>query len=339
MRGHLRGCGDSRVSPCRFFIILLIISIIIVVHGLSAPLQSPVSALHTLNLTTAVRSPVAGFSADITTGVSPLTVHFSDTSLNNPTSWLWDLNGDGRIDSQSETPQYIYHEPGTYTVTLTVASSAGKDEETRKGYILVTKGAPGPIADFSSDAISGTAPLTVRFTDRSVNDPLSWEWDFNGDGRIDSKVQNPSATYSEPGIYSVRLTVKNDAGSDEKTRLGYISVTAMPEAAAPVSPVTTAEGTSTGTTLPLSPSITAVPPVKNPDGRSDFSLFLLLFITAVLIAGAYLLIRSRSSCSSGDESRELHLELSGGIDFGGELPPLVDPAEPVQPGSDKEEGT
>lgn len=341
MRVRLRGHGDSRIFPCWFFILLIIISTSVVVPGLSATARSPVSVLHTPNLTTLTKSPVASFTADVTTGASPLTVHFSDTSPDTPTSWLWDFNGDGRIDSQIQNPQYTYREPGTYTVTLTIAGTTGKDEETKKEYITVTKGAPSPVADFTSDVTSGTAPLTVRFTDVSLNNPVSWEWDLDGDGKTDSRIQNPSATYSEPGIYSVRLTVRNNNGSDEKSRVGYLSVIPLPGVLQPVAPVTPNEGTTTATalvtTLPFSPSKTAPATMTNPDEPPDLPLFFILFITAVLVAALYLLFRSRSSCSSGDESRELHLEMSGGIDFGDELPPLVDPAEPVQPGKAREE--
>ncbi len=36
-------------------------------------------------------TPVADFTADNTTGSDSLTVKFTDTSANYPTSWLWDF--------------------------------------------------------------------------------------------------------------------------------------------------------------------------------------------------------------------------------------------------------
>ncbi|NIQ09984.1 MAG: PKD domain-containing protein, partial [Gammaproteobacteria bacterium] len=38
-----------------------------------------------------------------------------------------------------------------------------------------------PTADFAASPTSGTAPLTVNFTDLSSGSPTSWSWDF-GDG-------------------------------------------------------------------------------------------------------------------------------------------------------------
>ena len=62
-------------------------------------------------------SLVANFSADVVSGPSPLTVQFTDTSLNNPDSWLWDFNGDGLIDDQTRNP-------GTHTSSQEYIPSA-----------------------------------------------------------------------------------------------------------------------------------------------------------------------------------------------------------------------
>ena len=71
--------------------------------------------------------------------------------------------------------------------------------------------AAGLFANFSGTPVTGTAPLTVNFTDNSfTSDPngvLAWAWDFDNDGNIDSTLQNPSYTYLSPGDYSVALTV------------------------------------------------------------------------------------------------------------------------------------
>jgi hypothetical protein len=60
------------------------------------------------------------------------------------------------------------------------------------------------LADFTQDVISGAAPLTVQFTDRSSGRPNYWLWDF-GDGSTSSQ-QNPVHTYSDSGTYTVTLT-------------------------------------------------------------------------------------------------------------------------------------
>lgn len=81
------------------------------------------------------------------------------------------------------------------------------------------------IPDFSVDVVSGLAPLEVNFTDNTQGDIVSWSWDFDNDGIEDSNEQNPTYTYNEGGLYSVALTVSNEAGTDFTiVKEGYINV-------------------------------------------------------------------------------------------------------------------
>ena len=88
-------------------------------------------------------------------------------------------------------------------------------------------------ADFSADPTSGMAPLTVNFFDQSTQPPLpivTWEWDFDNDGIIDSHEQNPIYTYHEQGVYTVSLTVASFGGfyTDTKVKEDYITVLQPP---------------------------------------------------------------------------------------------------------------
>ncbi|MFW9769954.1 MAG: PKD domain-containing protein, partial [Candidatus Thorarchaeota archaeon] len=89
--------------------------------------------------------------------------------------------------------------------------------------ISLTSTAAPPLADFSGTPTSGDAPLLVNFTDLSSGSPTSWSWDF-GDGGT-STVQNPSYTYDTAGVYTVSLTVTNAYGSDNETKVDFITVT------------------------------------------------------------------------------------------------------------------
>ena len=90
---------------------------------------------------------------------------------------------------------------------------------------------PDPVyADFEATPKSGSAPLTVQFTDLSGGDPgciLGWEWDFNDDGVIDSYEQHPEYTYQDTGYYSVKLLILATGIGDEAIayRKDYIHVT------------------------------------------------------------------------------------------------------------------
>ena len=79
-----------------------------------------------------------------------------------------------------------------------------------------------PIAAFSASPLSGKAPLTVKFTDKSTGSLTSWSWNF-GD-KTTSTTRNPVHKYTKAGKYTVSLTVKNAAGSNTAKKTNYITV-------------------------------------------------------------------------------------------------------------------
>ncbi|RKY11135.1 MAG: hypothetical protein DRP82_07815 [Planctomycetota bacterium] len=84
-----------------------------------------------------VPPPRADFEASPTYGTAPLTVNFTDRSTGNPTSWGWDFDGDGVVDSTNQNPSWTYNNPGWYTVKLTVSNGTNSDTCVREMYILV----------------------------------------------------------------------------------------------------------------------------------------------------------------------------------------------------------
>jgi len=160
-------------------------------------------------------SPVAAFTGSPLKGTDPLNVHFSDKSTGKVTSWKWDF-GDGET-STHRNPTHRYENPGSYTVTLTVSGPGGSDTLAKTDYIQVTESIKRPVARIDAEPMMGRVPLQVRFTDRSLNKPTSYQWDFD-DGTY-STLQNPSHTFNRPGIYRTRLTVSNSAGSDSAWRV------------------------------------------------------------------------------------------------------------------------
>jgi len=169
-------------------------------------------------------TPVAAFTANITSGTAPLTVAFTDESTNTPTGWAW-MFGDGSTSTE-QSPVHEYTAAGTYTVTLTATNAGGSNTATQTNYIAVTAAVVAPVANFTATPTSGAAPLTVQFTDASTNTPTSWAWTF-GDG-VTSTTQNPSHEYTAAGTYTVTLTATNSAGYDIEEKTGYITVSAAP---------------------------------------------------------------------------------------------------------------
>jgi cytochrome c len=72
-----------------------------------------------------------------------------------------------------------------------------------------------PTVMVSADDTNGLAPHTVHFT-AAVNEPdgqrVRYEWDFDADGKVDSRVASPTFTYTENGVFRATLRVIDQFG-------------------------------------------------------------------------------------------------------------------------------
>jgi PKD repeat protein len=206
-------------------------------------------------------APIAGFTQDKTRGPSPLTVQFTDQSTGNVSSYNWNF-GDGTTSAE-RNPSHTFTAVGTYNVILTVTGPGGSSIVTRQIVVdnpLTATPTPitpsatftpsatasvaptntslptdvpqpaQPVAAFTADPNSGTAPLTVQFTDQSTGEITSWFWDFSDNNT--SNEQNPSHIFQAAGNYVVRLTVFGPGGEDtEETTISIGEAFEPPNAA------------------------------------------------------------------------------------------------------------
>ena len=74
-----------------------------------------------------------------------------------------------------------------------------------------------PIASATANPTSGPVPLSVQFNGSASSDPdgdpLTYAWDFQSDGSIDSTAVAPAYQYTVAGTYVARLTVRDDKGA------------------------------------------------------------------------------------------------------------------------------
>jgi PKD repeat protein len=172
-------------------------------------------------ITVKPQPPVANFESDITSGIEPLTVHFTDKSTGTVKSWQWNF-GDGTDNSTEHNPVHVFSNYGKYNVTLTVANDGGSSTRYVKDCVVVHN--TTPVVNFNANITSGNAPLAIQFYDTSSgNNVTSWQWDF-GDGTLNSTERNPVHVFNSYGKYPVTLTVKNDGGSSTKRMTNYILV-------------------------------------------------------------------------------------------------------------------
>ncbi len=145
----------------------------------------------------------------------------------NIVTYEWDIDDDGTYDfsSSSLTQNYSYDQQGTYNIRLRVTDDLGaSDEDTTIADISDSS----PTASFTAVPLIGSAPLTVDFINNSTghDQPLSYEWDFDDNGVVDSTIQDPSYVYTTPGTYTVKLTVTDSDGTTNSLiRADYITVT------------------------------------------------------------------------------------------------------------------
>ena len=161
------------------------------------------------------------FIASPKTGKAPLVVKFSDISTGNPETWTWDF-GDGTTSTQPN-PVHTYTAPGAFDVSLTVTNGMNKDTSFQT---VVAGGVP--VTDFVADRTTVAVKTPVLFTDKTLNSPTSWSWDF-GDG-VTATEQNPTHAYLVKGIYTVTLTTTNNNGEDTERKVNYITVGVVPVA-------------------------------------------------------------------------------------------------------------
>jgi len=162
-------------------------------------------------------------SASFTAQTAGLAAVLTNTTQ-NATSYSWSF-GDGGTSTEVN-PTHTYAGVGAYSVTLIATNSCGSVTVGQE----ITIAGSAPIPQFSANISTGCAGMTVQFSDESVGNPNSWTWNFEGGAPNTSNTQNPSVTYTTPGVYSVSLEVTNLFGTAATVAQSYITIIEPPVA-------------------------------------------------------------------------------------------------------------
>ncbi|WP_305849821.1 PKD domain-containing protein [Thermococcus sp. ES12] len=160
------------------------------------------------------KPPECSISASPSSGKLPLEVVFA-LDLNDPENgsmrWKIDFGDGSRAEGNGTEATHVYHEEGSYTAILTVYDPWNANSTCTAGISVGPN--EEPTALFSYSPAKVRAGEEVSFTDSSA-DPdgsvVGWSWNF-GDGTT-STDRNPRHTYTNPGSYTVMLTVRTRAG-------------------------------------------------------------------------------------------------------------------------------
>ncbi len=151
-------------------------------------------------LLTVATPPVADFNQDTVAGCAPLSLAPSDHSSLNTMNWSWVAPGAAPSIAQGASPEFVYPEPGIYTLYLEASNAVGASLDS-----MVVHVQDVPVADFSY-ALNG---FELALDNQSEN-AHSFLWGF-GDGSS-SPLPFPSHTYSAPGVYPLTLAAVNNCG-------------------------------------------------------------------------------------------------------------------------------
>lgn len=191
------------------------------------------SPCDTLTFTKSIRvksKPKALFTPTKTTGCSPMTVVFKNTSQGLNNTYHWDF-GDGTTLS-TITPDSVEHTfvtgvVDTFYVKLRVTNECGSDSLT---YSIIV--APNTIK--LNLAVNGTnrfgcEPHTVSFINNSQGASV-FQWNF-GDGAMTTTTKNLDTvrhTYLTPGTYLVTLRAINNCSDTTATEMIVVYPTPRP---------------------------------------------------------------------------------------------------------------
>jgi gliding motility-associated-like protein len=149
------------------------------------------------------------FTPDVTTGCSPLTVNFTNNSVNG-VNCVWTM-GNGAVINDCNSISYTFTDPVCYDITLTVTDALGCTGTSSMPNLICVEALP--VASFlASDYSLSELDNDVQFNNLSSG-ATSYNWDF-GDFTPISQLENPNHEYNGEiiGTYTVTLIATSDFG-------------------------------------------------------------------------------------------------------------------------------
>ncbi|MBI3286364.1 MAG: PKD domain-containing protein [Burkholderiales bacterium] len=132
------------------------------------------------------------------------------SSANLSVTYAWDF-GDGSTAS-GKTVSHIYQKAGTYLVKITATDSNNKMATASGNLVIVDATITTPFISFSPAAPKAGGELTFSASASDTSGGvLTYIWDF-GDGSAAASGASVKHTYSNYGIYTVKVLASNDLG-------------------------------------------------------------------------------------------------------------------------------
>lgn len=173
----------------------------------------PVVGTVTINV---YNKPVPTFTADPTSGCSPLPVQFTNTTVLSPgitiTGYSW-VYGDGGLGS-GPNPTHTFSAAGSHYVSMGITTNLVTCNVTQiyPDQITVSQSPTTIFSTTPSPASACEPPLSVSFNNFSATGPgITYAWDF-GNGATSTAQSPPAQVYTTNGNFIVTLQVTNAEG-------------------------------------------------------------------------------------------------------------------------------
>jgi PKD repeat protein len=133
--------------------------------------------------TQAANGPMAAFTYAPASPVAGSPVTFTDASTGSPTSWAWDFQGDGAIESTVRNLTWTFPAAGSWPVTLTVSNAYGRQSTTHT--VAVSPGATtSPVVTALTWQYGGTFLSNVSITNQ-LTATVDWQGQSPGTVRFE----------------------------------------------------------------------------------------------------------------------------------------------------------
>lgn len=138
----------------------------------------------------------------------PVEVKFTNTTPGENLSFKWSFEGGTPAVFEGQNPpNVVFANPGNHEVKLTVSN--GFETFSKSDFVHVNE---NMVIDFTWETAfedyDYEAPVKL-FMNNLTQNAISYQWSFPGGNPLSATDVNPSVIYSQPGIYTISLTVSN----------------------------------------------------------------------------------------------------------------------------------
>ena len=207
-----------------------------------------------LSIVSHIQIPVNSVNANFTasqnvTCETPAIIDFTNSSTgNNDITSFWNFDDGSAYSTENLLSQsHEYSTPGNYNVCLQVVDEYGCADEECEVIQVIEQTQP---TAFAND-YTGCTNQEITFGLLSSAAIVAAEWDFDGDGNIDSQNQNPTYTFENAGIFNPSVIVSHENGCSFNIQLeDEIVISNIPTG-------TISANNTSSCVVPFSPTITA----------------------------------------------------------------------------------